>query len=277
MTAEIVKTDRYTADITGVKALFEQFEEIKRSVLIQGKDYGQIPGIKGNILFKSGAEKLVKLFHLRIGDIEETNRTVDLQSGFVDFEYKVKINDPNGQTMSFGVGSCNSFEDKYAYTAWNESNQPEKEEREKLKALNLGRARNYGNKWVWQQRDKKDPSLLIGLKNTIQKMAKKRAYVDAVLNATGGSQFFTQDLDSMPALVDSEIDNNRALTVELDKWQEAYKNLEGEAKRFLNFGMNKIENRSDLSELMTACKVLSSNSGVVKRFRDISKTFPKNG
>jgi hypothetical protein len=34
--------------------------------------------------------------------------------------------------------------------------------------------------------------------NTILKMAKKRALVDAVLNTTGASQFFTQDVEDMP-------------------------------------------------------------------------------
>jgi len=35
--------------------------------------------------------------------------------------------------------------------------------------------------------------------NTILKMAKKRALVDAVLNTTGASQFFTQDMEDFKA------------------------------------------------------------------------------
>lgn len=38
---------------------------------------------------------------------------------------------------------------------------------------------------------------LIGLKNTIMKMAQKRAFVGAVLIATGASEFFTQDIEDM--------------------------------------------------------------------------------
>lgn len=38
----------------------------------------------------------------------------------------------------------------------------------------------------------------IGNKNTLQKMAQKRAYVGAILIATGGSEFFTQDVEDMP-------------------------------------------------------------------------------
>lgn len=38
---------------------------------------------------------------------------------------------------------------------------------------------------------------VIGLKNTIMKMAQKRAFVGAVLIATGASEFFTQDIEDM--------------------------------------------------------------------------------
>lgn len=38
---------------------------------------------------------------------------------------------------------------------------------------------------------------VMGLKNTIMKMAQKRAFVGAVLIATGASEFFTQDLEDM--------------------------------------------------------------------------------
>lgn len=38
---------------------------------------------------------------------------------------------------------------------------------------------------------------VLGLKNTIMKMAQKRAFVGAMLIATGASEYFTQDLDDM--------------------------------------------------------------------------------
>jgi len=38
---------------------------------------------------------------------------------------------------------------------------------------------------------------ILGLKNTISKMAQKRAFVGAVLIATGASEFFTQDIEDM--------------------------------------------------------------------------------
>ena len=38
---------------------------------------------------------------------------------------------------------------------------------------------------------------VVGLKNTIMKMAQKRAFVGAILLATGASEFFTQDVEDM--------------------------------------------------------------------------------
>lgn len=38
---------------------------------------------------------------------------------------------------------------------------------------------------------------VIGMKNTIMKMAQKRAFVGAILLATGASEFFTQDIEDM--------------------------------------------------------------------------------
>ena len=41
----------------------------------------------------------------------------------------------------------------------------------------------------------------LSLKNTIQKIAQKRAYVGAILIATGGSELFTQDIEDLAGTV----------------------------------------------------------------------------
>ena len=43
---------------------------------------------------------------------------------------------------------------------------------------------------------------LFEVRNTVQKMAEKRAFVSAVLMATGASDIFTQDLEDIPELLD---------------------------------------------------------------------------
>lgn len=65
---------------------------------------------------------------------------------------------------------------------------------ERARALESGeyRSTKYGTKKRVANPD------VIGLKNTIQKMAQKRAFVGAILIATGASQFYTQDVEDMP-------------------------------------------------------------------------------
>lgn len=41
--------------------------------------------------------------------------------------------------------------------------------------------------------------------NTVLKMAKKRAHVDAVLTATAASDIFTQDIEDMPEVINAEV------------------------------------------------------------------------
>ena len=174
-------------DIEAVKDHYALFEQLKKEMLIPEVDYGTIPGVKKKSLFKAGGEKLVKLFNLYPSDIELTYRDVDLSTGFVNFEYKVFLLNAAGTIVSSGVGSCNSFEEKYLYY-WAEKPQPERHVQLEMKAKRIGRNRKYMEKWVWQERTKKAPEELIALKNTIQKMAKKRAFLDAVLMGLGGSQ-----------------------------------------------------------------------------------------
>lgn len=64
--------------------------------------------------------------------------------------------------MGEGVGACNNYEKKYKY---------------------------YKEGIVFE-----DP---LDRQNTLVKMAKKRAYVDAMLNVTGASRLFTQDPDGL--------------------------------------------------------------------------------
>lgn len=54
---------------------------------------------------------------------------------------------------------------------------------------------------------------VIGQKNTIMKMAQKRAFVGAILLATGASEFYTQDIEDME--INGQIFSNDAQTAEV--------------------------------------------------------------
>lgn len=184
------------ANIDAAKEHFALFNQVKREVMKPEVHFGLIPGVKKPTLFQPGAQVLLKLFNLT-HEIQETHRTVDPLTGFVCYEYKVVIS-RDGFPVAEGVGACNSFEDKYAFTAWARADKPDNDTQVKMKAANLGKNYKDGPNWVWMQRERKPAPDLIALQNTVMKMAQKRATVAATLNATGGGEFFSQDIEDMP-------------------------------------------------------------------------------
>lgn len=133
----------------------KMLQQYVREHMVEGEDYGVIPGSTKPTLFKPGAEKLNAVFGLA-PMVEISNRVEDWDKGFVAYEIKVTlINKRTGQVEAEGIGSCNSKERRYA------------------------------------RQDA--PSI----SNTVLKMAKKRALVDATLSATRASGSFTQDLEDL--------------------------------------------------------------------------------
>jgi len=130
-------------------------QEFIKKYMIQGEDYGEIPGISKPTLLKPGAEKLCDVYGFsKMAEVK--NRVEDWEKGFFHYEVEVTlVNKKNNLIEAQGVGSCNSKEKKYRY---------------------------------------QDPYTIV---NTILKMAKKRALIDAVLSATRSSGIFTQDIEDM--------------------------------------------------------------------------------
>ena len=136
-------------------ARIRTFQQYVREHMVEGEDYGVIPGSTKPTLFKPGAEKLNAIFGYA-PKVEITNRVEDWDKGFVSYEAKVTlINKRSDSVEAEGLGSCNSRERRYA---------------------------------------RQDAT---GIANTVLKMAKKRALIDATLSATRASGLFTQDLEDL--------------------------------------------------------------------------------
>lgn len=133
----------------------KMLQQYVREHMVEGEDFGIIPGSTKPTLFKPGAEKLNSVFGLA-PIVAITNRIEDWDKGFVSYEIKVTlINKRTQQIEAEGIGSCNSKERKYA----------------RQNATDIS--------------------------NTVLKMAKKRALIDATLSATRASGLFTQDLEDL--------------------------------------------------------------------------------
>lgn len=183
--------------IKDMESWYKDFVQFTKKILKKELDYGVIPGVEKPSLFKPGAEKLRFVYKLQT-DTQCIDKTIDPVTGFIDYTYKTTVKSPDGEAiLATCEGSANSYEDRYLYRYVSTDKHPSKEEAEKLKAQGVGKWRKFGDKWVWVEKQKNAPEVLVGIKNTIQKMAQKRSFVGAILIATGASEFFTQDVEDM--------------------------------------------------------------------------------
>jgi len=88
--------------------------------------------------------------------------------------------------VAMGVGACSSYESKFRYRVewWNQDGDPP-----------AGQGWERTRRGAWKRRSE-NPDLVDAC-NTVIKMAKKRALVDAALTISGASEKFTQDLEDM--------------------------------------------------------------------------------
>lgn len=176
------------AGLTKIKA----FQSLVQQQLVSGHDYRIIAGTKKPSLWKPGAEKLCKLLELSDSYIVE-DKVEDWEKGL--FYYRVKCTLKSiysGDLISQGLGSCNSKESRYRYRWVFSSEVPLHLDKKSLPTKNI--TTRKGNKATLFRIENEDP---FSLANTLLKMAKKRAMVDAVLSAGRLSDVFNQGEDSV--------------------------------------------------------------------------------
>lgn len=144
---------------------YNDFTHFAKTILKKDLDYGIIPNTKKPSLFKAGAEKLRVAYGLGI-EIICTDKEVNHEKFYFDCTYKAIVKNKLGQIIAECEANCNTAEKKF-----------------KLK--------DYKTNTFHP-----DPNFL-EKKNTIMKMCQKRAFVGAILIATGASEFFTQDLEDI--------------------------------------------------------------------------------
>lgn len=177
-----------------VRAQVNLMQDVMAEVMRDGVHYGTIPGTKSKSLYKAGAEKLMATFRLA-GDPEVQDLS---HGGEIAYRVKVRLTTSGGVFIGAGIGECSSSEDKYSWRAaiCDEEFDDTPENRRRIK---------YAK---WQGRVEKKKQVRTNpadVANTILKMAKKRAQVDAVITATAASDIFTQDIEDLPEEVVAEI------------------------------------------------------------------------
>ena len=191
MENELIIYDQKPLTAKDIRAQVNLIQEVMKSVMIDGTHYGKIPGCGDKpTLLKPGAEKLIATFNLcpEIEIIDLSNEDI------IRYRIICHLKTMSGKFVGDGVGECSSEEDKYKWRKivseeeWNAWAEDEK----RIKFY-----KEYSQKQV-----RTNPA---DLANTILKMAKKRALVDATLTRTAASDIFTQDIEDMPEeLIDKD-------------------------------------------------------------------------
>lgn len=157
------------AEVTTRMQAIKVFQALCRQELVEGHDYGIIPGT-GNkpTLLKPGAEKIAKLLSLADEyEVVDRQESWDTDKPFFRYLIRCKLTHMGtGTLVATGLGECNSMESKY--------------------------------RWRGRGENRRENDDIFSQVNTLLKMAKKRALVDASLSAGRLSDVFTQDLDEMP-------------------------------------------------------------------------------
>lgn len=141
--------------------------ELITKALVDGQDYGSVPGIQKKFLFKPGAERLCKAFgctaHYEViasevnYDIETKVKTKygeNNAKGRFSYTIRCSLKTADDRVIGDGIGLASTTEKKYSYAPCDNN-------------------------------------------NTVIKMAQKRALIASVLNAFGLSDRFSQDEDTV--------------------------------------------------------------------------------
>lgn len=135
--------------------------EVLQKIMLKGTHYGTVPGCGSKqVLLKPGADLLAMTF--RLVPQFAVNRT-DMENGHREYDVTCSMHGPDGSLLGQGVGSASTMEKKYRYRKDEHGKRIENED-------------------------------IADTYNTVLKIAKKRAHIDATLTVTGAADIFTQDL-----------------------------------------------------------------------------------
>ncbi len=220
---EIISTQELRAGLASTIEQQEILGQFVAKAMTEGIDYGTIPGTEKLIkmpdgrtekgpnrtLLKPGAEKLITLF--RCKPRFRVRRAEDWDKGFFAYEFRCQIESAGGAVVAEGFGSANSREGRYRWrNAARVCPGCGKDTIIKGKA-------EYGGGWICfakkggcgakfsagdqaiegQEQGRVENDDIASLANTILKMAKKRALVDAALALSRCSDLFGQDLEDL--------------------------------------------------------------------------------
>jgi len=185
--------------IANVESRRKAINDLMMKAMRDGIDFGKIPGTPKPTLYKPGAEKICSMFQIAPRIVIVDMSTPDT------LRYQVRVElYANGGTIFLGegIGTASSAETKYQWRAavCREEFDATPEDRRRI-AYKKTRDNAEGFYTIAQVRTECEDA-----DNTIVKMAKKRALIDAVLTVTAASDIFAQDIEDFAT--DDELNNS---------------------------------------------------------------------
>lgn len=111
--AIVVKAAENLPALQTMLAKVTAFQELVRSQLTEGADYGRIPGCGDRaVLLKPGAEKITVLLGLR-SRFEVVQQIEDWEKGFFAYTVRCSLVTASGEVVTEGFGACNTRERRF--------------------------------------------------------------------------------------------------------------------------------------------------------------------
>ncbi len=193
-------------NLDDLKAKLILVQQFIKDVMVEGQDYGVIPGTDKPTLLNPGADKLCFLYGYarHIASKEEHK---DFATGHYDATVRVQmIHKGTGVVVGEGEGSCSTHESKYRYRWAYDSQLPRGIDKAALQSQTFKSKKAGGGEFTKYRVENPD---LYDVWNTVLKMAIKRAYVAAALTSTGLSGVFNQNEEEFEAWLEGqEADGN---------------------------------------------------------------------
>lgn len=211
--------------VKNVRQQIAQIQDLMKACMRKKEHFDTLPGYKKPFLLKAGAEKLSMMF--RLAPVFEVIIN-DLQEGHKEYRVNCTISHiESGKVLGSGMGSCSTMESKYRYRETRDfkvigdaSAIPNdyRQKKQAYRQQGLG-CKKVGDEFVWVQYSKgsgektENPDIA-DTYNTVLKMAKKRAHVDAILTVTAASDIFVQDDEEMAEKPSAEHIRDALLSIE---------------------------------------------------------------
>lgn len=215
-----------------VMAQIQVIQQLMRNGMTEGEHWGKIPGCGDKpALLKPGAEKLGLMFRLAGKYVVEE---INLPNGHLDVKVKCSlVHIVTGSFWGEGLGSCSTMESKYRYRVgvgestlvkvpkayWDLKRSDFKAAQELIGGKGYTTKKGEDGLWyIHEKIEKQENTDIADTYNTVRKIAKKRAFVDAMLSATAASDIFTQDIDEMFGQPETQVQTEKKEAI---KAQEA--------------------------------------------------------